>query len=304
MKKMTLIGLLLIVFAGSLFANGVDFQREDPKLRQMAIDFIKKGDFKNDLNSEYFKIEVEPDDKMAIPYKDYKEYLIRFRGDDDEWKYHKVFIKNDKIFNAYTDFNKIQKNEGILIDSTNAFEIISDYLHLVKGKALQIEKMNWVDIEYKFIPGFAERAGIKEKYFFNVEVYAYQKINGLKLKYLIGFKNGFIRIIQTEILDFYQGDYIKDETIPPPGKKIFSPGILEINHLNRERGLLEIQNYLTQTITFDKDKNPHNDESNLPDSLRFFLKEENVIIKSDDSGTPPLQRTFEVNFFDFADTFA
>ncbi|MDP8201866.1 MAG: hypothetical protein P9M11_06950 [Candidatus Tenebribacter burtonii] len=294
-KKMMLFWLFLTVFTGCLFANGVNYQGEDPKLRLMAVEFLEENGFKKEVNSVNFQIEIKPDNEYTIPYEGYKAYLIRFKGDVDEWDYRRVLIKGDDIFNSYTDFNKMLKNEGIKIDSTNAFEIISNYLHLIKGKKLQIEKMNWINSEYKFVPGFAERAGINEKYFLNVEIYAYHRINGLKLKYLIGFKNGYIRITQTEILDFYKGDYIKDEKIPSPEKKIFSPNILEIGQ-SRERGSMEVNNYLYQTITFNKDYNPHYDGSPIPDTLRTFLKEENVIIKSDDSGTPTLLRTVDINF--------
>ncbi len=232
-KKMIFILLFIVVCSVILFASSVDYQEEYPKLRQMAIEFIKKGDFKNYLDSEYFKIEVEPDDEMEIPYKDYKEYLIRFRGDIDEWEYHRVFIKDDKIFNAYTDFNKILMNEGIKIDSTNAFEIVSDYLHLIKGKKLQIKNFSWKNSEYKLNQEFIERSGIKEKYIFSLEVYAYNKINGLELKYLIGFKNGYIRIMQTEILDIYKGDYIKDDTIPTPKIKKYFPKMFDTSLMRR-----------------------------------------------------------------------
>ncbi len=214
-RKVMLVLLLIVIFTIGLCAKERDFQKKDTKLKEMAIKFLKDNGFKEEMESKYCKIEVIPNDIKIIPYKNYKGYLIRFYC-GNEWKSVRLLLKNNKFFRPFLDFNKILRNENIKIDSTNAIKILSTFLKLQTPypKTLRIEKIHHVSIK---LDSIWIKMGLQA--FYNYEIYTYQKINGIKKKWLIGLKNGYIFIFQYEILDFHQGDYIKKDRLSPLKKK-------------------------------------------------------------------------------------
>jgi len=265
-KKMMLLGLLLVVFGGSLFATVVQDPppfysgykiENNPNLRELAIEYLKKNRvYQKDVNSKCFGIKIYQNNEMEIPFKGYKAYIIAFHGCDEtmsgyEWIPMRVVFKDGIFFKPFREFNRILKYEGIKIDSTNANEIIKTFLkfsEIYHPKTLTVEKINNVHIEKRW------------KYYseiYNYEAYTYQKINGVKCKYLIDLRNGYIAIYQAEILDVYKGDYIR-KRVPWSVKKMKCPPVfLDINSYKKDiTPSIEIIKNDETIVSFDSPKNP------------------------------------------------
>ena len=217
--------------------------------------------------------------ERIIDQKNYKDYEIYQASIDVGLIYRFTILKkNDDIYLMPRDFNKLLFHSNNHSTKDNELIIAEKYVELFEVDDIIIEKSEMINVTLE-----GKEYDIELITLTNIrDINPWTKINSIRKKWNLKFKNGQLFRFRKEELE----SYINDKRIDTE-RNIHSQTFNIKTRQNERLCNVVIKNYLADEITFEDPTN----------NINYFDKY--VIVKKNDNPVPAIERTVNIELSDF-----